>query len=133
MQIKDVLFITGGWNANVGSQEIWEITRKFDLGKQKEAGQRLKEFCQDSTLFKKPLLNNTRDDSIHGHHQIVYILCSQRWRNSIQPAKSRPGADCSSDHQILIQKLRLQLKKVGKTTRPFRYDLNQISMIIQWR
>ena len=42
-------------------------------------------------------------------------------------AKTRPGADCSSDHELLILKFRLKLKKVGKTTRPFRYDLNQIS------
>ena len=59
-------------------------------------------------------------------NQIDYILCSQRWRSSIQPAKTRPGADCSSDHELLIAKFRLKLKKVGKTTRPFRYDLNQI-------
>ena len=57
---------------------------------------------------------------------IDYILCSQSWRNSIQSAKARPGADCASDHELLIAKLRLNLKKVGKTTRPFRYDLNQI-------
>ena len=54
-----------------------------------------------------------------------YILCSQRWRSSIQSAKTRPGTDCGSDHE-LIAKFRLKLKKVGKTTRPFRYDLNQI-------
>ena len=54
------------------------------------------------------------------------ILCSQRWRSSIQSAKTRPGADCGSDHELLIAKLRLKLKKVGKTTRPFRYDLNPI-------
>ena len=44
----------------------------------------------------------------------------------MQAAKTRPGADCGSDHEILIAKFRLKLKKVGKTTRPFRYDLNQI-------
>ena len=55
-----------------------------------------------------------------------YILCSQRWRSSIQSTKTRPGADCGSDHELLIAKLRLKLKKVEKTTRPFRYDLNQI-------
>ena len=55
-----------------------------------------------------------------------YILCSQRWRSSIQSAKTRPGADCGSDHELLITKFRLKLKKTGKTTRPFRYDLNQI-------
>ena len=54
------------------------------------------------------------------------ILCSQRWRSSIQSAKTRPGADCGSDHELLLAKFRLKLKKVGKTTRPFRYDLNQI-------
>ena len=54
------------------------------------------------------------------------ILCSQRWRSSIQSAKIRLGADCGSDHELLIAKFRLKLKKVGKTTRPFRYDINQI-------
>ena len=57
---------------------------------------------------------------------IDYILCSQRWRSSIQSAKTRLGADCGSDHELLITKFRLKLKKVGKTTRPYRYDLNQI-------
>ena len=55
-----------------------------------------------------------------------YILCSQRWRSSIQSAKTRPGADCGSDHELRIAKFRLKLKKVGNTTRPFRYDLSQI-------
>ena len=54
------------------------------------------------------------------------MLCSQRWRSSIQSAKTRPGADCGSDYELLIVKFRFKLKKVGKTTRPFRYDLNQI-------
>ena len=55
-----------------------------------------------------------------------YILCSQRWRSSILSAKIRPGADCGSGHEPLITKFRLNLKKVGKIARPFRYDLNQI-------
>ena len=55
-----------------------------------------------------------------------YVLCTQRWRSSIQSAKTRPGADCGSDQELLLAKFRLKLKKVGKTTRPFRYDLNQI-------
>ena len=59
-------------------------------------------------------------------NQIDYIICSQRWRSSIQSTKTRPGADCGSAHELLIAKFRLKLKKVGKTTRPFRYDLNQI-------
>ena len=65
---------------------------------------------------------------LDGQHQnqIDYILCSQGWRSSIQSAKTRLGADCGSDHELLIAKFRLKLKKVGKTARPFRYDLNQI-------
>ena len=59
-------------------------------------------------------------------NQIDYSLCSQRWRSSIQSAETRPGADCGSDHEPLIAKFKLKLKKVGKTTRRFRYDLNQI-------
>ena len=54
-----------------------------------------------------------------------YILCSQRCRSSIQSAKTRLGTDCGSDHELLIAKFRVKLKKVGKTIRPFRYDLNQ--------
>ena len=59
-------------------------------------------------------------------NQIDCILCSRRWRSSIQSAKIRSGADCGSDHELLIAKFRLKLKKVGKTTRPFRCNLNQI-------
>ena len=58
-------------------------------------------------------------------NQIEYILWSQRWRSSIQSAKTRPGADCGPDHELLTAKFRLKLKKVGKTTTPFRYDLKQ--------
>ena len=59
-------------------------------------------------------------------NQIDYILCSQRWRSTIQSAKTRLGADCGSDHELIIAKFIFKLKKLGKTTRPFRYDLNQM-------
>ena len=69
---KDVLFIIGDWNAKVGSQETPGVTGKFGLGIQNEAGQRLIEFCQENALvITKPSSNNTREDSIHGHHQMV--------------------------------------------------------------
>ena len=61
-----------------------------------------------------------------GRNQTDYILCSQRWRSSVQSVKKGQGAVCGSDHELHIAKFRLKLKKVGKTTRPFRYDLNQI-------
>ena len=81
-----------------------------------------------NTLFqqhKRRLYTWTSPDGEH-RNQIDYILCSERWRSSIQSTKTRPGADCGSDHELLIVKFILILKKVGKTTRPFRYDLNQI-------
>ena len=59
-------------------------------------------------------------------NQINHFLCRQRWRYSIRSAKTTPGADCGSDHELLIANFRLKLKKVGKTTRSFKYDLNQI-------
>ena len=59
-------------------------------------------------------------------NQSDYILCSQRWKSPIQSAKTRPGADCGSDHELLIAKFRLKLKKVRKTANPFRLSLNQI-------
>ena len=130
---KDVLFIIGDWNAKVGSQETSGITGKFDLGVRNEVGQRLIEFCQENalvianTLFqqhKRRLYTWTSPDGQH-QNQIDYILCSQKRRSSIQSAKTRPEADCGSDYELLTAKFRLKLKKVGKTTRPFRYDLNQ--------
>ena len=74
---------------------------------------------------KRRLYTWTSADGQH-RNQIDYILCSQRWRSSIQSAKTRPGADCGSYHELLIAKFRLKLKKIGKTTRPFRYNLNQM-------
>ena len=91
------------------------------------------EFCQENTLVianilfqhKRRLYTWTSPDGQH-QNEIDYILCSQRWRSPIQSAKTRLEADCGSDHELLIAKFRLKLKKVGKTTRSFRYDRNQI-------
>ena len=122
------------WNAKVEIQEIPGVTGKFDLGVQNEAGQRLTEFCQENALViantfiqqhKRRLYTWTSRDGQY-RNQIDYIFCSQRWRSSIQSAEARPGADCGSDHEFLIAKFRLKLKKVEKTTRPFSKDLNQI-------
>ena len=92
---KDVLFITGAWNAKVGSQETPGVTGKFGLGIWNEAGQRLTEFCQENALViantpfqqhKRRLYTRTSPDGQH-QNQIDYIFCSQRWRSSIQSEK----------------------------------------------
>ena len=119
---KDVLFIVGDWNAKVGSQETPVVTGKFGLRIWNEAGQRLIEFCQENalvitnTLFqqhKRRLYTWTSLDAQH-RNQIDYILCSQRWRSSIQSAKTRPGADCGSDHELLMLNSDWNWRKWGK-------------------
>ena len=120
--------------SKVGSQEKPGVTGKFGLGVQNEAGQRPIEFFQKNPLVianilfqqhKRRLYTWTSPNGQH-QNQIGYVLCSQRWRSSTQSAKTRQGADYGADHEFPIAKFKLEFKKVGKTTRPFRYDLNQI-------
>ena len=113
---KDVLFIIGDWNAKVGRQETPGVTGKFGLGIRNEAEQRLIEFCQENalvianTLFQqheRRLYTWTSPDGQH-QNQIDYILSSQRWRSSIQSARTRLGADHGSDHELLTAKFTLK-------------------------
>ena len=101
----------------VGSQEISRVIGKFVLEVQNEAGQSLTEFCQENTLIianpvfqqhKRQLHTRTSPDGQY-QNQTDYILCCQRWRNSIQSAKTRPGVD----YELLTVKFRLKLKKAG--------------------
>ena len=117
---KDVLFIIGDWNAKVGSQETPGVTGKIGHGIRNEAGQRLIELCQENvlvianTLFqqhKRRLYTWTSPAGQHRNH-IDYIFWSQSWKSSIQSARTRSGTDCGSDHELLIAKLRLKLKKL---------------------
>ena len=115
---KDVLFIIGDWKAKVESQETPGVTGKFGLGIRNQAVQRLTEFCQENTLViantlfqqhKRRFYTWTSPDAQY-RNQNDYILCSQRWRSSMQSAKTRLGAVCGSDHELLIAKFRLKLK-----------------------
>ena len=116
---KDVLFITGDWTAKVGSQEIPGVTGKSGLGVQNEARQRLTEFCQDNTL----VIANTlfQQNSIHGYDQMVntkirlmIFFTTEDGKIVYSQQKSRLGADCVSDDELLIANFRLTLKKVEK-------------------
>ena len=119
---------------------LFGVTGKFGVGIQNEVGQRLTEFCQENALVMAHPLPTTQEKTLHVDVTRRSIPKSD-WLHSLQPkmeklytvSKTRPGADCGSDYELLIAKFRLKLKKVRKTARPFRYDLNQIPMIIQWK
>ena len=112
------------------SRDTWS-KGKFGLGVQNEAGQSLKEFCQENMLvitntlsqqYERKLYTWTSPDGQY-RNQTDFVLCSQRWRSSIQWVKTILEPNYGSDHELLIAKFRLKLKKVGESTRSFRYDL----------
>ena len=109
------------------NRQIWPWNTEWSRAK---ANRALPRECTGhrNTLFQQFKRGPYTWTSPEGQHwnQIDYILCSQRWRTSILSEKIRLGADYGSDHELLIATFRLELKKVGKTTRPFRYDINQI-------
>ena len=105
--------------------------KHFGLGVQNEAGQRLTEFCQDNalvipnTLFKKH--KTLHMDIIRWSVQKSDWLYSLQSKVELQiVSRNKTGADCGSHHEFLTAKFRFKLNTVGKTIRPFRYDLNQV-------
>ena len=118
---KYVLFTIGDWNANIGSQETPGVTGKFGLGVQNEAGKRLTALSREHTGHSKHPFRIIQEIILHmditkGQYQnkTDYILCSCRWKSSIQSAKRKPRTDCGSDLQLLIAKFRLKLEKYEK-------------------
>ena len=103
-----------------GNRQIWPWNTEWSMAKANRVLPRERTGLAN-TLFqqhKRRLYTWTSPDCQHWN-QTDYIICIQRLRSFIQSAKTRPGADCGSDHELLIAKFRLKLKKVGKTTRPF--------------
>ena len=128
---KDVLLLIGDWNAKVGSQETPTVTGKFGFGVQNEAVQRLIEFCQENeliianTLFqqhKRRLYTWTSPQMINTEIRLI-IFFAAKDGESLYSQQKQDWEVTGSDHKLLIAKFRLKLKKVGKTTIPFRYDL----------
>ena len=106
------------------NRQVWPWSRKWSRTKANAENA----LVIANTLFqqhKRQLYTWTSPDHQYWN-QIECILLSQKWRSSIQSVKTSPGADCVSDHWLLIAKFRLKLKKLGETTRPFRCGLNQI-------
>ena len=109
------------------NRQIWPRTTEWSRGKANRVLSREHTGHSKHPPPTTPRLYTWASPDGQYRDRIDYILCSQRWKNSIQSTKTRLGADCGSDYELLIAKFRLKLKKAGKTTRPFRYDLNQTS------
>lgn len=106
------------------------------LGTRNDAGERLIDFCGDNSVFfantffqqhKRRLYTWTSPDGQH-RTQIDNIIRNTRWKSAIQSVKILPGADCGTDHELLISKIRIKLKKLKKQAPPTRYDLNNIPL-----
>ena len=109
------------------NRQIWPWNTELSRAKANRV------LLRECTCHSKHPLQTTQEKTLHMDittwstlKSDWFILCSQRWRSSIQSAKTRLGADCGSDHELFIAKFRFKLKTVGKTTRLFSYYLNQI-------
>ncbi|XP_049754630.1 intraflagellar transport protein 43 homolog isoform X1 [Elephas maximus indicus] len=117
---KDALIITGDWNAQVGSIEEGPVVGKFGLGDRNDAGDRLIEFCKTNDLFiantffqqhKRRLYTWTSPDGLH-REQIDYFCGKTRWKCLLTSVKTKPGANCGTDHRLLVCKFKVNLKKI---------------------
>ena len=133
----DILMIMGDFNAKVGEDNKGrnEVLGRYGLGKQNEAGERLVEFCASNELrimntwFEQPkrrLYTWTTPDGKH-RNQIDYMLVNKRWKSTIKDVRTRPGADCGTDHELLVATLKLKMKKLRKGDRLTRYDCKGIT------
>ena len=138
---KGVLFIIRDWNAKVGSQETCGVTGKWPWSTEWSRAKANRVLPRECTGHSKHPLPTTQKTP-HGHHQmvdteirlIIFFTAKDGKALYSQPKKKKsPGADCGSYHELLIGKYRLKLKRVGKTTRLLKYDLNESLMIIQWK
>ena len=127
-----ILFIMGDWIAKVGSQETPGVTGKFGPWNMEWSRTKTNRVLPREHTGTHPL-PTTQENTLHVDIT-RWSTPKSDWLYSLQPkmeklytvCKNRLGANCGSDHELLIAKFRLKLKRVGKTTRPFRHDLNQI-------
>ena len=130
----DVLIIMGDWNANIGDKAVEGVSGTHGLGDRNEAGERMIEFCEENQLivtntwYKQPrrrLYTWTTPNGLH-RNQIDYIMIQKRWRSMVKSAKTMPGADCGTDHELLVAIIQVKLKKTKKPEIENRYNLCDI-------
>ena len=130
----DVLIIMGTWNDKIGGKAVERISGTHGLGDRNEAGERMIDFCEanqlivTNTWYKQTirrLCTCTSPDGLHRNH-IDYILIQKRWRSMVKSAKTMRGADCGTDHELLVATIQVKLKKTKKPEIENRYNLCDI-------
>ena len=134
MKKDGILFVMGDLNAKVGKERTTNITGQYGLGTRNERGERLIEFCQQNELLitntyfkqhpRKLYTWKSPDGETRNH--IEYVLINKRFRNCVKQAKTYPGSDINSDHNQVIVKVKIQLKKLNKTNRKQHLDVSLI-------
>jgi hypothetical protein len=124
----DMLLLTGDFNAKVGARDTSALTSvvgPYGLGVMNEAGEQLQDFCMEhdlvlaNTMFQhhpRRLCTWTSPDG-KTKNQIDYIAVAQKWKSSVRNCKTYPGADCDTDHQLLVASMKIRLAKPEKQNR----------------
>lgn len=126
--------IMGDWNSVVGDSNVDNVVGKFGYGRRNERGERLIEFCKEygfwisNTWFKqhKRRLYTWKGPGDRIRCQIDYIMINQRFKNSIKIAKTYPGADMDTDHNLLAAEVRTRLKHVKKKSVAKKWNINKL-------
>ena len=137
---KDVLMVIGDFNAKIGKglqhDEEAQIIGQHGLGKRNERGNMLVDFCIENNLSVANTMFSQHPRRLYTWqspggpavcNQIDFILIKKRWKSSIKVAKTLPGADIGSDHQLLIADVKIKLKRIHNSQKIMRYDLQNIS------
>ena len=130
----DIMYVIGDWNAKVGKQKTAVVTGGFGLGTRNERGDTMVDFCSRNSLvvmnimFKqhaRRLYTWKSPDKIT-RNQIDYILCTGQWKSSIKRVTTIHGADCGTDHNLLIAIVKIKLKQTKRYKTTPKYDLENI-------
>ena len=136
-----MLYVIGDWNVKVGQEETNGTTGVFGLGERNARGDQLVELCSRNyfqimnTFFKLHArrLYTWRSPDQTTRNQIDYIICKIRWRSSVRRVTTLPGADCGTDHNLLIADVKIKLKRIKRAKHTPKYHVENIGLDLMSR